>query len=103
MQREHLTYEDLEQYLNATDLSETYLCWAEHVMGHLDECEQCQKQMQQMLLISSVCDQDNLESGLFALEKEEDIRRKWSFLRMEMQKQETTGCNRNDNTTRQDY
>ncbi|MBQ7776644.1 MAG: hypothetical protein IJ379_12060 [Lachnospiraceae bacterium] len=88
MQQKHLTYGDLEQYLDTTDVSEEYLCRIESVMQHLDECEHCQKLLQRMLLISSVCDEDNIAGGLAVLKEESVIRRELFALRIEMAEQD---------------
>jgi uncharacterized protein (DUF2132 family) len=87
MQQKHMTYEDFEQYLDTSEVSEEYLCRIEGIMQHLDECEHCQKILQRMILISSVCDEDSIAGGLDLLKKESVIRRELFALRIEMVEQ----------------
>lgn len=84
MEQRHLSYEDMERYLDTTEFSDEYLCWTETVMEHLNECEHCNKLLRRMLMISFVCEEDSMANGLSLLEKESEIRRTLTSLQLEV-------------------
>lgn len=71
----HLTIEDLEKYMDTSDLSEEYLLWMEGINQHLDECERCQKLLDKAIEIEYVCEEENFADMLKLAEREEEIRR----------------------------
>ena len=71
----HLTIEDLEKYMDTSDLSEEYLLWMEGINQHLEECEKCQKLLDKVVELECVCDENNFADLLKLAQKEEEIRR----------------------------
>lgn len=75
MSEKHLTVEDIEKYMDTSDLSEEYLLWMEHVMEHLSGCPRCQEVLQKSMMIDIISDDGNFADALILATKEEDIRR----------------------------
>lgn len=88
MQREHLTYEELERYIDDNDLSEEYLCWSEPITEHLDDCAFCRQQLDNLFLLSELMDEKNMPDAMRLVGKEEEIRRKQVALRLEIMAEE---------------
>lgn len=88
MQREHLTYEELEQYMDDSDLSEAYLCWSEPITEHLDTCAVCRERLDKMFLLSQLLDEKNVADAMHLVRREEEIRRKQVALRLELMAEE---------------
>ena len=88
MYKQHLSYEELNWYLEASSDTETNMKKMEDMMEHMMECEICQKRLQNMLMISSVCEPQNLGDSLFMLSQEEEIRRELVALRLMMEVKE---------------
>lgn len=84
MQEAHLSYEELEKYMDESDLSESYLYWSEQVTEHLDICEHCRKRLDKMFMISELWKEENIEASVRLVGKEEDIKRKIIALRLEV-------------------
>ena len=88
MQREHLTYEELERYLDDNDLSEEYLCWSEPITEHLDTCAVCRERLDKMLFLSQLLDENNMADVMHLVKKENEIRRRQVALRLELMAEE---------------
>ena len=84
MQQKHLSYEELSRYLEASEDSHSDMKKMEVMMEHIMECEYCQERLQNTLMISSVCEAQNLGNVLLLLEREEEIRRELAELQHEM-------------------
>lgn len=84
MQEAHLSYEELEKYMDESDLSEAYLCWSEQVTEHLDVCEHCRKRLDKLFLLSELWKEDNIAASVRLVGREETIKRKIIALRLEL-------------------
>lgn len=88
MQREHLTYEELERYTDESDLSEEYLCWSEPITEHLDHCAICRGRLDKMFFLSQLLDENNFSEAMQLAGKEEEIRRRQVALCLEIMAEE---------------
>ena len=88
MEKGHLTYEELERYIDDTDLSEEYLCFSEPLTAHLDACELCSKRLEKMLCLSQLLEEEQFLPAMKLVKKEEQIRRSILALRLEMMAEE---------------
>lgn len=70
---DHLTVEEITQYLDTSDLSEEYLLRMEEISEHLLSCDQCQRSLRKALSVESIFEEGGLSAGLRLLEKEEKI------------------------------
>ena len=73
--RTHLTWEEIEKYIDTSELSEEYLLWIETVSEHLDACEICQKRIQKAVAIEAALEEENFGQMLELAQQEEEIRR----------------------------
>ena len=73
--RTHLTWEEIEKYIDTSDLTEEYLLWMEQVSEHIDACEICQKRIQKAAIIEGALEEDNFSQMLELAQHEEEIRR----------------------------
>ena len=73
--RTHLTWEEIEKYIDTSDLSEEYLLWMETVSEHIDACETCQKRIQKAVAIEAALEEENFGQMLELAQQEEEIRR----------------------------
>ena len=75
MNERHLTRNDLQKYMDTSDLSEAYLLWMEQVTEHLLECPKCQAALQKLMLIDSICEEESCAEALELATQEEAVRR----------------------------
>lgn len=75
MRETHLSIDEMEKYIDTSDLSEEYLLWMEEVSEHVLNCQRCQQALQKAMLIESISDEWGLQSALELAAKEEEIRR----------------------------
>ena len=75
MNERHLTRNDLQKYMDTSDLSEAYLLWMEQVTEHLLECPKCQAALQKLMLIDSICEEESFAEALELATQEEAVRR----------------------------
>lgn len=73
--RTHLTWEEIEKYLDTADETEEYLLWMEKVSHHIETCELCEKRIQKALITETMLQEENLGKMLKLAQQEEDIRR----------------------------
>lgn len=73
--RTHLTWEEIEKYIDTSELSEEYLLWMETVSEHLDACKICQKRIQKAVAIEAALEKENFGQMLELAQQEEEIRR----------------------------
>ncbi|MBO5292994.1 MAG: hypothetical protein J6B10_07440 [Lachnospiraceae bacterium] len=85
----HLTVEDIEKYLNTSDLSEDYLLWLEQASAHLASCESCQKTLQRAMSADAVCEEAGLQEALRLAEKEDEIRRSILICKLSQMREQT--------------
>ncbi len=89
MVQTHLTAEDMEKYLDTSDLSEEYLLWMESVSEHLSGCTKCQEALNRAMETDSICDEKELGDALELASHEEEIRRSILLCKLQqMQEQE---------------
>ena len=84
MHNEHLTYEELERYMDDTDFSQEYLCWSEPVTEHLDACAVCRECLDKLFLFSELSKDENIETSVRLVSREEKIRMRAVALRLEI-------------------
>ena len=72
---DHLTVEEINIYLDTSDLSEEYLLRMEEISEHHSSCDKCRQNLRKALIIESVCEEGGLAAGLRLLPKEGKIRR----------------------------
>ena len=75
MQEAHLSYEELEKYMDETDLSESYLCWSEQMTEHLDTCKYCRERLEKLFLLSELWKEENVAAAIRLVGKEEELER----------------------------
>lgn len=88
MEKGHLTYEELERYVDDTDFSEEYMRFCEPVMAHLDTCAVCRDRLDKLVLLSTLTEDVHMASALKLVQQEEQIRRKIVALRLGMMAKE---------------
>ena len=88
MEKGHLTYEELERYVDDTDFSEEYMRFCEPVMAHLDTCAVCRDRLDKLVLLSTLTEDVHMASALKLVQQEEQIRRKSVALRLGMMEKE---------------
>lgn len=84
MRDEHLTYEELERYMDDADLSQEYLLWSEPVTEHLDMCAVCRERLDKLFLLSELCRDENIESSMRLVSREMQIRARAVALHLEI-------------------
>ena len=84
MRDEHLTYEELERYIDDSDLSQEYLLWSEPVTEHLDVCPACRERLDKLFLLSELSRDENIESSMRLVSREAQIRTHAVALRLEI-------------------
>lgn len=84
MRDEHLTYEELERYIDDSDLSQEYLLWSEPVTEHLDVCPACRERLDKLFLISELSRDENIVSSMRLVSREKQIRVRAVALRLEI-------------------
>lgn len=82
MQEAHVSYEDLEKYMDDTDLSESYLCWSEQITEHLSDCMHCRERLDKMILLSELLKEENMAATVRLVGKEEELQRELADLRI---------------------
>ena len=75
MRGAHLSYEELEKYMDETDLSESYLCWSEQMTEHLDACKDCRERLEKLFLLSELWKEENAAGAIRLVGKEEELER----------------------------
>lgn len=88
MQEVHVSYEELEKYMDETDLSEPYLCWSERITEHLKNCMYCRRRLDRMFLVSELCKAGNVAAAIRLAGKEEELKREIDVLRLECAKED---------------
>ena len=73
--RKHLTIEDIDKYMDTSDLSDSYLLWMEEISSHLMECEECQQRLQKAVIVDQFCEEENLKNVIKLAEQEAEIKR----------------------------
>lgn len=84
MRDEHLTYEELERYMDDTNLSQEYLGWSEPVTEHLDTCAVCRERLDKLFLLSELSRDENIVSSVRLVSQEKQIRARVVALRLEI-------------------
>ena len=84
MRDEHLTYEELERYMDDTDLSQEYLLWSEAVTEHLDTCAVCRERLDKLFLLSELSRDENIELSMRLVSREAQVRARAVALRLEI-------------------
>ena len=84
MRDEHLTYEELERYMDDTDLSQEYLLWSEPATEHLDACAVCRERLDKLFLLSELTGDENIVSSVRMVSREEQLRMRVVALRLEI-------------------
>lgn len=108
MRNDHLTVEEINIYLDTSDLSEEYLLRMEEITMHLSSCNLCQRILRKALVIESICEEGGLAAGLRLLPKEEKVRRDVQIRDWEMQQAlqpaaYVNGFSNNHDYNNQDY
>ena len=88
MEKGHLTYEELERYIEDTDFSEEYMMFCEPLMAHLDTCALCRDRLDKLVLLSTLTEDSYMASALNLVQQETRIRRKIVALRLGMMAEE---------------
>lgn len=88
--RTHLTIEDLQKYINTSDMSEEYLLWMEEISDHLETCEVCQKNLEKVIMLENTLQEESFGSLLKMAEHEDDIRRSIVACKLQMMYQENS-------------
>lgn len=81
MEKGHLTYKELEQYIEDTDFSESYMRFCEPITAHLDTCASCRDKLDKLFLLSTLTEDACMGSALNLVRQEEQICRKIAALR----------------------
>ena len=81
----HMTIEDIEKYLDTTDLSEEYLLWFESVQEHVEQCELCSGLINEMFLMQETCREENMLQNMHLLAGEDELRRSLLIAHLQMQ------------------
>ena len=84
MEKGHLTYEELERYVEDTDFSEEYMMFCETLMTHLDTCVLCRDRLDKLQLLSTLTEDAYMVSSLNLVRREAQIRRKIVALRLQL-------------------
>jgi len=84
MRDEHLTYEELERYIDDTELSQEYLLWSETMTEHLDMCAVCRKRLDKLFLLSELSREENIERSIRLVGREAQMRTRVVALRLEI-------------------
>jgi len=84
MRKEHLTYEELERYIDDSDLSQEYLCWSEPVTEHLDACVACRERLDKLFLLSELTGGENIATSMRLVSREKQLRTRAVALRLEI-------------------
>lgn len=71
----HLTLEEIEKYLDTSDMSEEYLLWMEQISTHVENCEICWKRIDKVMISGTLMEEDNFGKILKLAQQEEEIRR----------------------------
>ena len=88
MEKRHLTYEELERYIEDTDFSEEYMMFCEPVMEHLDRCALCRERLDKLMLLSTLTEDAYMASALNLVQQETKIRRTIAALRLQVMNEE---------------
>ena len=88
MEKGHLTYEELERYIDDTDFSEEYMIFCEPLMAHLDTCALCRDRLDKLMLLSTLTEDAHMGSTLKLVGQEAQVRRKIVALRLKMMAEE---------------
>ena len=88
MDKRHLTYEELERYIEDTDFSEEYMLFCEPLMVHLEMCALCRERLDKLLLLSTLTKEAYMASALNLVQHETKIHRKIAALRLQMMDEE---------------
>lgn len=73
--RTHLTWQEIEKYLDTSDFTDEYLLWMENVSEHIDECEICQKRIHKAMITEHLLEEDNIKRMFELASQEEEIRK----------------------------
>ena len=92
--RTHLTWEEIEKYIDDSDVSEEYLLWFQQVSEHIETCELCQNRIQKAVFMEEMLEEDNFNHMLELANQEEEIRRNIVICKMYQMAQ--------DNNTKED-
>lgn len=84
MRDEHLTYEELERYIDDTDLSREYLLWSEPVTEHLDVCAACRDRLDKLFLLSELTGDENIVPSIRLVSRESQVRTQAVALHLEI-------------------
>lgn len=84
----HLTAEDLDKYMDTSDLTEDYLLWMEKASEHLSKCPQCQKALQKALDEDCICEEEGFAAALTLAQQEEEIRRSILICKLQQMEQQ---------------
>ena len=88
MEMGHLTYEELERYVEDKDFSEDYMRFCEPLMAHLDICAFCRDRLDKLVLLSTLTEDAAMASSLNLVRQEAQIRCKIIALRLGMMAEE---------------
>lgn len=86
---QHLSYEDIERFLDDTDLSDEYLIWLDEIMEHLDGCKFCQEKIEHARNISVICAEENTGAVTELLQREPILYNQLAAQRLEQIYQQT--------------
>ena len=92
--RTHLTWEEIEKYIDDSDVSEEYLLWFQQVSEHIEACELCQNRIQKAVIMEEMLEEANINHMLKLANQEEEIRRNIVICKMYQMAQ--------DNNTKED-
>ena len=80
----HLTYEELERYIDDTDFSQEYLLWSEPMTEHLDMCVACRERLDKLFLLSELTRDENIVPSVRLISRETQLRARMVALRLEI-------------------